>query len=131
MTSYKVIDKIINLEKRYIVVDSSDDTKILDDAQGYGFKTIQKAHKCATFKIKYGGKNRKKDVKELFRNHPVLKSVGNEVEYMMFNAMKEMEDLTKKEINEMVIETVKIKSPEVYEIIMNDSSLKNEFLKFF
>ena len=36
---------IRNSEDRYVVVDK-DTGEILDDAQGYGFKTAEKAYKC-------------------------------------------------------------------------------------
>lgn len=37
---------------RYIIVDSVTNT-VLDDAQGYGYRTPQKAYAC--WKYKYGG----------------------------------------------------------------------------
>ena len=46
-------------EKRYIVVDA-ETGKILDDAQGYGYKSAQKAHAAYSYKTRDKSKDREK-----------------------------------------------------------------------
>ena len=49
------IDK--NHEKRFVIIDANTG-ELLDDAQGYGFKTAQKAYASYGYKSKLNGKNR-------------------------------------------------------------------------
>lgn len=43
--------------------------KVLDDAQGYGYKSAQAAHKAAAYKFK-GGKQKADAAKAFWREHP-------------------------------------------------------------
>lgn len=50
INNWKVESYIVNSETRYRVIDKTTN-EILDDAQGYGFKTETKARKCFYWKI--------------------------------------------------------------------------------
>lgn len=54
-----------NNQIRFIIVD--DNGKIIDDAQGYGFKSKQAAHKCYNYKFK-GGKEKDDELKMFCKN---------------------------------------------------------------
>ena len=49
--NYEVIPCKKNYETRYIVV-SKDTGEVLDDAQGYGYRTAQKAHAAYSYKTR-------------------------------------------------------------------------------
>lgn len=68
--------KVVKSGERYIVV--SYDGEVLDDAQGYGFKTPQAAYKCMAYKSKSmkeltDNKLRKHIAKKWFDKHKELK----------------------------------------------------------
>ena len=48
----KIISSEFNSENRFIII-NEETGEVLDDAQGYGYKTEQSAHKASWFK--YGG----------------------------------------------------------------------------
>lgn len=50
-------------EKRYRIVDK-ETGEILDDAQGYGFRTAQKAYACYAYKMRDKSKDKEKSQKE-------------------------------------------------------------------
>lgn len=60
---YKIIlsDK---LENRYIIIDENN--KIIDDANGYGYKTKENANKVAYWKFKGGKENQEEIYKKFF-----------------------------------------------------------------
>lgn len=63
-TSYKVVPfRTDGYETRYCVV-SAETSEILDDAQGYGYKTIQKAHAAYRYKTRDRSKDAEKRAKE-------------------------------------------------------------------
>jgi hypothetical protein len=69
----KIMDDFIPYKKtetRYIIVDDED--KIIDDAQGYGYKTFDKAKKALWYKYK-GGKekinNEKLEAEKFWKNN--------------------------------------------------------------
>jgi len=53
-------------QTRFDICDA--DGKVIDDAQGYGYKTAQSAHKAAAYKFK-GGKQKADAVKKFWRQH--------------------------------------------------------------
>ena len=60
--SYKVIESNTlgdRLDRRFVVVDV-DTGKILDDAQGYGYKSAQKAHASYAYKTRDKSKDKEK-----------------------------------------------------------------------
>ena len=68
------------LEKRYAIADDSG--KIIDNAQGWGYKTEQKANKAMWYKFK-GGKQKIQSETDkrraFFRNHKGLEQFINEI----------------------------------------------------
>ncbi len=61
MGSYKAVysKRLSGIESRYIVIDT-ETGEILDDAQGYGFKTKQKACACYAYKKNNGTEKKSK-----------------------------------------------------------------------
>ncbi|MBQ7217469.1 MAG: hypothetical protein IJS39_15965 [Synergistaceae bacterium] len=55
-------------DKRYVVVDK-DTGEVLDDAQGYGYKTAQKAHAAYAYKTR----DRSKDAEKLAKKRHIRK----------------------------------------------------------
>jgi hypothetical protein len=89
-------------ETRYIIVSASDTSKIIDDAQGYGYKTRQTAEKAAWYKFK-GGKVRIDSAKQVatkfWKSNPILR---DEIENLMFISCKENTKISYKELTEFV-----------------------------
>lgn len=71
--SYKIVQKTINGDNnRYIIVDE-ETNKTIDDAQGYGYKSRQKAH--AAYRYKYGGgKENDAKIKKFWKENKELKN---------------------------------------------------------
>lgn len=69
----KIRPVVINKERRYILIDDEGNT--LDDAQGYGYTTVEKARKAGWYKFK-GGKEKmdslESDAKKFWLKHPEL-----------------------------------------------------------
>ena len=57
---------IYEMQTRFDICDA--DGKVIDDAQGYGYKTAQSAHKAAAYKFK-GGKQKADAAKAFWRKH--------------------------------------------------------------
>ena len=57
---------IFDTQTRFDICDTNG--KVLDDAQGYGYKTAQAAHKAAAYKFK-GGKQKVDAAKAFWRKH--------------------------------------------------------------
>lgn len=53
-------------QTRFDICDA--DGKVIDDAQGYGYKSAQSAHKAASYKFK-GGKKKADEAKAFWRHH--------------------------------------------------------------
>lgn len=68
-------DGFKEIETRYAIVDEVTG-EILDDAQGYGYKTFEKARKALWYKFK-GGRSKiaadKSESRKFFKNNPGLK----------------------------------------------------------
>ena len=65
---------------RYIIVD--DDGKIIDDAQGYGYKSKQKAHKAMWYKFKDGKQKtdqKRQEKEKFFKQHKGLAKFLNRI----------------------------------------------------
>jgi hypothetical protein len=75
-------------ETRFAIAD--DNGKIVDDAQGWGYKTAQKAQKAMWYKF-YGGKQKKEteenDRKQFFKEH---KGIEQFIYDICMNNIKEM-----------------------------------------
>lgn len=57
---------IFDMQTRFDICDM--DCNVIDDAQGYGYKTAQSAHKAAAYKLK-GGKQKADAAKVFWRKH--------------------------------------------------------------
>ena len=57
---------IFDTQTRFDICDT--DGNVIDDAQGYGYKTAQSAHKAAAYKLK-GGKQKADAAKVFWRKH--------------------------------------------------------------
>jgi len=72
----KIISAEFNSENRFVII-NEETGEILDDAQGYGYKTEQSAHKASWFR--YGGgetkiNTEKSETKQFFKNNPEIKN---------------------------------------------------------
>ena len=99
---------------RFVIVD--DNGKIVDDAQGYGYKTKQKVSKAMWYKFK-GGKEKinkhEKNRASFFKKHKGLDEFLNKI---MENNFKEIArgEITNQDIIEEVREEFDIDIPEEY-----------------
>jgi hypothetical protein len=72
---------IRNSEDRYVVVDK-DTGEILDDAQGYGFKTAEKAYKCFHYKHRsQEQRDKEKEIKAWIKDHKEFVDGLEDVEF--------------------------------------------------
>lgn len=74
---------IFDTQTRFDICDM--DGKVIDDAQGYGYKTAQSAHKAAAYKFK-GGKQTSDSAKAFWRKH---KYFANKLSNMLLDNFKE------------------------------------------
>lgn len=80
---------IISGETRYVIVEKVTG-KLLDDAQSYGYKTAQGAHKAGWYKFQLGREKMKSEkiaAKKFWKKHPELKG---EAEQCLWYACKEI-----------------------------------------
>lgn len=80
------IDKEFNIyetQTRFGICDA--DGKVVDDAQGYGYKSAQSAHKAATYKSK-GGRQKAEAAKAFWRKH---KDFAKKLSDMLLNNIKD------------------------------------------
>ena len=99
-------------ETRYVIIDS-DTGEIFDDAQGYGYKTAQKAYAAFCWKKKTPEEHaeieqKKQSVREWCKKH---KSVVTDIEMIMFDSIKNGEQYTLQEIEEVVPENLRSEMP--------------------
>lgn len=119
-------------ETRYIIVERGTE-KLLDDAQGYGYKSVQAASKAGWYKFK-GGKEKisitkKKALTFWSQNPDAAKDFNSELEY-------NFKELARDEIS---IEEITVAIEERYNIIIPrdilkyldllDSSYRKKFVK--
>lgn len=106
---YKVIESPIHsteYNKRYIIVDTDDDSKILDDAQGYGYKTKYNAHKAWAYKNRDKSKDKEKEerinhIKKWMKEHKgFVRWMGSEA----FYCAKDREPFDEKYVSKMLKE---------------------------
>lgn len=79
---FKIIAKTEGYETRYIIVDSKNNDVVLDDAQGYGYKTKQKAAKAAWWKYKKGKEKSEalnKEMRKFFAEHENISDFISEI----------------------------------------------------
>lgn len=109
INSVKAVETIINDEKRYVLIDI-ETGEIIDDAQGYGFHTPQKAYASYSYKLKQNGRKtyNKKDFKKWIgedKSHAkfiknVSKSIDDSIYYDEEMSSKEIKRIVKNVVHE-------------------------------
>lgn len=91
-----------NSEDRYVIVDK-DTGEILDDAQGYGFKTAEKAYKCFHYKHRsQEQKDKEKVILEWIKDHKDFVDGLVDIE---FHLLKEGDNLSSKIVADLFKES--------------------------
>jgi carboxylesterase type B len=94
-----------NFDKRYVVVDEATG-EVVDDAQGYGYKSAQNAHRAHAYKSMPPKKKRQRDaakrqVQRWCAQHPEFMQ---HVEQSMFYAMKDGQNVTEADVRAILAE---------------------------
>ena len=107
--------------KRYIIIDK-ETGEILDNAQGYGYKSKQNAYKCYAYKLKHKNlKQHSRKTKQIVNNFiNKHKSLFNQLEDILFHAAKDNEKITDKQIKQFLTDN-NIELPCTY----------NKFMRYF
>lgn len=100
--NYKVVeDQSLGdeYEKRYIVVDS-ETGEVLDNAQGYGYKSVQNAYKCFGYKSKHKNtklhsRKTKELVKGFIKKH---EDIFENLSEIMFISLKDGDEFSDEDI---------------------------------
>ena len=98
----KIIKKVINNEDRFIIID--EDGVVLDDAQGYGFKTRQKAFLCYNYKNNNELKKERNRCKKFWKEN---KEIKEKIETALEINWKDIFEYTEKELIEQIQEMIK------------------------
>ena len=90
-------------EPRYVIVDEKTG-EILDDANGYGYKTVQAAHKGWTYKSKPKEEKDKQNKQHLIVMNWIKenKKVVNGLEDLYFYAFKDGIEVANKDVEEVI-----------------------------
>ena len=106
MTNYKVIrSKQLSkgYDNRYVIIDK-ETNQVLDDANGYGYKSKENAHRCWAYKSRS-----KEDKNKINKKYEAVikwidknKKIIDELDNMAFYAFKDGDDLTTKDIEEVI-----------------------------
>ena len=112
--SYSKAAEEYGTETRFAIAE--EDGKIIDDAQGYGYTTAQKAHKAMWYKFQGGKKkikNKEKNRRIFFKQHIGLEEFLNDI---MENNFKEIcrGEVTDQDILDCVKEKFGIDMPKEY-----------------
>ena len=94
-----------NFDKRYVVIDEATG-EIVDDAQGYGYKSAQNAHRAHAYKSMPPKKKRQRDaakrqVQRWCAQHPEFMQ---HVEQSMLDAMKDGQNVTEADVRVILAE---------------------------
>jgi len=94
-----------NFDKRYVVVDEATG-EVLDDAQGYGYKSTQNAHRAHAYKSMPQKKKRQRDavkrrVERWCAQHAAFMQ---HVEQSLLYAMKDGENVTEADVRAILAE---------------------------
>lgn len=127
---YKVV-KNKEYNNPYIVI-NEETGEIIDDAQGYGFKSYQNAVKCIEYKNKNKNyKSYKNKYKKIYKDYDELSKIENEVSDWLFYSFKDGEEIHKNHINNKLLKRIRENIPELYEIFLNDEAFKRYYLNKF
>jgi len=97
-------------DQRFVIAD--DEGTVVDDAQGYGYKTKQKAYKAMYYKFQ-GGKQKDKEKKTFFRKNLNIKEAINKIYELNFKEIARGE-ITQKDIKEEIDKKFNIDLPKSY-----------------
>ena len=115
-------------KKRYIIINSNTG-EIVDDAQGYGFKTKQGAYKALYYKLnKKSIDSFNNEYNKIWKQHPNLKNIQDDLNDILLNYLKNNEKIKKQEIDNYILSKIEIEIPELYSIIQKDEKFKKSFL---
>ena len=97
-------EELSRYDTRYVIVD--DEGNILDDAQGYGYKSARNAHAAWAYKNRTPAQKKKanqnkKKIQEWVKSHPQFM---DNLEATMIDYMKEGEELDNKTIKKWLLE---------------------------
>lgn len=125
---YKVINKPGD-NSRYIVVDLSG--KVIDDAQGWGFKSKQGAISSIKYKQSHPDHRKyKKYIKELYLKYKELEIITDDISDWIFYEIKDVgSSPSKKHIENKILKRIRLEVPELWKEFENDDELKYFFLK--
>jgi len=128
----KIVDNIINGETRFIIIDENTG-EIIDDAQGYGFKSYEKANNFIKYKQKFpnGNIDYKDKIKSFYKTYPELKKISDEIESWLWYAMKDGDKINSIHLKNKIMKEIRTRIPELNEILLSDENLKYQFLKKF
>ena len=106
MTNYKVIrsKKLSNgYDNRYVII-NPETQEILDDANGYGYKSKENAYKAWKYKTRsFEDQNeRNKKYEAVIKWIDKNKKIIDELDNMAFYALKDGDNLTTKDIEEVI-----------------------------
>lgn len=106
MTNYKVIrsKKLSNgYDNRYVII-NPETQEILDDANGYGYKSKENAYKAWKYKTRsFEDQNeRNKKYEAVIKWIDKNKKIIDELDNMAFYTLKDGDDLTTKDIEEVI-----------------------------
>ena len=92
-------------DRRYVVVDAATGA-VIDDAQGYGYKTAQNAHRAHAYKSVSPAKKRQREgIKKSVRRWCVKHSdFMSDIEQAMLYAMKDGDDFTEADVSALLKE---------------------------
>ncbi len=90
-------------DRRYVVVDAATG-EVIDDAQGYGYKTAQNAHRARAYKSMSPQKKRQRDtvkkgVRRWCEKHSEFRA---DIERAMFYALKDGEAFTEADVTALL-----------------------------
>ena len=94
-----------SFDKRYVVVDGATG-EIVDDAQGYGYKSAQNAHRAHAYTSMPPRKKRQRDAakRQVQRWCAKYPEFMQHVEQAMFYAMKDGQDVTEADVRALLAE---------------------------
>lgn len=92
-------------DKRYVVVDEATG-EVLDDAQGYGYKSAQNAHRAYSYKSLPPKKKRRREAvkRQVERWCAGHEEFMQHIEQAMFYALKDGQSVTEEDVREIVAE---------------------------
>lgn len=129
--SVKAVETKINDETRYVLIDV-ETGEIIDDAQGYGFRTPQKAYSAYSYRLKQNGRKtyNKKDIKKWISEDPkhakLIKYISKSVDETVGYDIEDYLEISKVKLKSIVKDIIKTET-EKLEITLpfSDTDLLN------